>query len=788
MLASRQHRSTVQAPSPTAGAARKRVAGFSALGMLALLIAIPVALGLCVALGGSLAVILANDRLPPMDVLQDYRPKVPMRIFTADGVMIGEFGEERRSVVKLPDVPDLMIKALIAAEDERFWTHGGLDYQGLLRAVVANIGGRRQGASTITQQLAKNFFLSSEQTMVRKAFEALLALRIEETLSKEQILEIYINQIYLGERSYGFAAAALAYYGKPLKDLSIGQYAMLAGVPKAPSNYNPSRNYTRAKDRQVYVLGRMRLLGFISDAQFATGKAENVEAQQEAAGYKLNAPYVAELARQLTVDQFKDDAYTAGLNVYTTILSKDQEAANAAVRQGVLEYDRRYGYRGPEAFIDLPKDADAREDAIDKALREYPDVDTFVAAVVLEASAKGVAARNERGDTVTVSPEGLRMAASALSDRAPSAKRIRPGAIIRINQNAKGTAEIVQVPEVQAAFVSLNTQDGGVRAMVGGFDFGKNKFNRVTQAWRQPGSTFKPFIYSASLEKGFMETTIVNDSQVYIDPGQTGGQLWEPKNYDGKFDGPMPLRTALAKSKNMVSIRVIQNIGAPYAQEYVTRFGFDADKNPPYLTLALGAGLVTPMQMANGFAVFANGGYRIDPYLITRITDARGTLLASGKPAKAGDESLRAIDARNAFLMDHMMREVVKTGTATKAKSLRRSDLAGKTGTTNDSHDAWFAGYQPSVVAVAWMGFDQPRGLGEKETGGGLALPIWVNYMSKVLPSIPEYISQPPAGVVQQGSDYYYDETRPGVGLASLGLSERPPSPEKVEQVKDQIF
>jgi penicillin-binding protein 1A len=336
--------------------------------------------------------------------------------------------------------------------------------------------------------------------------------------------------------------------------------------------------------------------------------------------------------------------------------------------------------------------------------------------------------------------------------------------------------------------VSLNSQDGGIRSMVGGFDFGKNKFNRVTQAWRQPGSTFKPFIYSASLEKGFMETTIVNDSQVYIDPGQTGGQLWEPKNYDGRFDGPMPLRTALAKSKNMVSIRVIQNIGAPYAQEYVTRFGFDADKNPPYLTLALGAGLVTPIQMANGFAVFANGGFRVEPYLIARITDSRGAVLAAGKPVKAGDESLRAIDARNAFLMDHMMREVVKSGTATKAKSLKRLDLAGKTGTTNDSHDAWFAGYQPSVVAVAWMGFDQPRGLGEKETGGGLALPMWINYMAKVLPSIPESVSQPPPGVVQIGSDYYYDETRPGVGVSSLGLAERAPSPEKVEQVKDQIF
>jgi penicillin-binding protein 1A len=762
--------------------------GFSVLGLLAVLVSIPVAFVVCVGLGAALAVILANDRLPSMDALEDYRPAVPMRVFSSDGVLIGEFGQERRSVIKLQDVPDAMVDALLAAEDERFWSHGGLDYQGLVRAVLANMAGKRQGASTITQQLAKNFFLSSEQTMARKAFEALLALRIEETLSKEQILEIYINQIYLGERSYGFAAAAQAYYGKPLKQLTIGQYAMLAGVPKAPSNYNPAKNYKRAKQRQEYVLGRMKLLGSITEAEFNVAKAENVEARPETAGYALNAPYVAELARQLAFDQFKDDAYTAGLNVYTTITSKDQEAANQAVRQSILDYDRRYGYRGPEAFIDLPKSEDTQDELIEKTLKDYPDVDDFSAAVVLESSVRGVKAKTDRGEVVSVAPEGLRFVMNALNDKAAVAKRIRPGAVIRLTQNSKGVAEVVQLPEVQGAFVALNTSDGSVRAMVGGFDFGRNKFNRATQAWRQPGSSFKPFIYSAALEKNFMESTVINDSQVFIDPAQTGGQLWEPKNYDGRFDGPMSMRTGLAKSKNMVSIRILQNIGAKYAQDYVTRFGFDAEKNPPYLTLALGAGLVTPLQVANGFAVFANGGYRVEPQVVTRITDAQGRTLAASNPIKAGDESHRVIDARNAFIMDHMMRDVVKVGTATKAKSLKRNDLAGKTGTTNDSHDAWFAGYQPSIVAVAWMGFDQPRKLGEKETGGALALPMWINYMAKVMNGVPEFVSQAPPGVVQIGSDFYYEETRPGTGLASLGLSEKPPAPEKVEEVKDQIF
>ncbi|MBP7659345.1 MAG: PBP1A family penicillin-binding protein, partial [Burkholderiaceae bacterium] len=590
-----------------------------------LLIGVPAGLAIAALLAVSIAVLLANDRLPPLDALTDYRPKVPLRVYTADGQLIGEFGEERRSVVRIADVPALMKNAVLAAEDSRFFEHGGIDFKGIARAALSNFvsGGRDQGASTITQQLAKNFYLSSEKTYTRKIYEALLALRIEENLTKDQILEIYMNQIFLGKRAHGFASAAQIYFGKTLNQLSPAEAAMLAGLPKAPSLFNPLVNPKRATERQHYILQRMHEIGSLTDAEYETALKQPLRYSTPSNDMSAQAPYVAEMARMMAYELFKEDIYTAGLNVYTTIRSDEQRIAAAAVRQGVIDYDRKYGYRGPEQFLELPAETAKADAAIEDALDDNPDVDEFQSAVVLEADPRRVRVSRGHGQVVDITGDGLKFAASALSERAPAGKRLRRGALVRILP-AKGAFEIGQVPEVQAALVACNSQDGSVRALVGGFDFSRNKFNRVTQAWRQPGSSFKPFIYSASLEKGFMASTLINDAPFSVDAAITGGQVWEPKNYDGKFDGPMRMRQALAKSKNMVSIRILQSIGPRYAQDYITRFGFDEDKHPAYLTMALGAGSVTPWQMAGAYSVFANGGYRIEPYVVARITDANG--------------------------------------------------------------------------------------------------------------------------------------------------------------------
>ena len=774
--------------APIASSRRER--GFGLLTFVTVLVLVPIALAVAAALTLGLAAILASDRLPSLDVLTDYRPKVPLRIWTADGVLIGEFGEERRSVARIEDVPLVMKQAILAAEDDRFFEHSGVDLLGIARAALANVaaGGKSQGASTITMQLARNFFLSNERSYTRKIYEILLALKIETQLTKEQILEIYLNQIFLGQRAYGFSSAAQIYYGKPLAKVTAAEAAMLAGLPKAPSAYNPVVNPKRARIRQQYVLGRMRSLGSLTEEQYQAAMKEELRLQPDRGDFAVKAPYVAEFARMLAYEQFRDETYVAGLNVYTTVLADDQRAANAAVRQGVLDYDRRYGFRGPEAQLELPADPQRRDEKIEEALLEAGEIDDFLPAVVTAVDAKAIRVARSRGQSIEIAGDGLKLVAPWLSEKAPAARRLKPGMVIRVADGPKGW-EVTQVPEVQAAFVSADTGDGAIRAMVGGFDFNRNKFNRVTQAWRQPGSSFKPFIYSASLEKGFMTTTVINDAPVIVDPAVTGGQVWEPKNYDGKFDGPMTMRTALSRSKNMVSIRLLQAIGPQYAQDYVTRFGFDAERHPPYLTMALGAGSVTPWQMVGGISVFANGGYRVEPYLIARVTDANGRVLAQARPLKAGDEAIRAIDARNAFLMDSLLRDVVRKGTATAALRLKRTDLAGKTGTTNDSHDAWFAGYSPKVAGVAWVGFDQPRKLGDRETGGGLALPIWINYMAVALKSVPDKPVEPPSGVVQVNGDWYYAETRPGQGVASLGVAEDGlGTGERGEQVREQVF
>src|SRR6266850_1567584 len=695
----------------------------------------------------ALTIALAYPNLPSLQALTEYQPKIPLRIYTAEGVQIGEFGEERRAVVAIGEVPDVLKNAIIAAEDERFYEHAGIDYIGVMRAAYANLvaGGRRQGASTITMQVARNFFLSSEKTLTRKLYEALLAFKIEHSLTKEQILELYVNQIYLGQRAYGFGAASQTYFGKSLDQLNLAEIAMLAGLPKAPSMYNPISNPQRAKQRQQYVLRRMTELGYITAAQYDDALKAPLRARREVSEYSVHAEFAAEMVRQALSEHYPEDVYTRGFRVYTTLRKADQDTAYEAVRKGVFEYDRRQGYRAPEGFYELRPNVG--EDEYDDALADHPDSDELLAAVVLSADARQDEAALRTGEKLTLSGEGLRFAARALDPKTATQKRIRRGSIIRVYREGK-TWQIGQLPEIEAAFLSLDPQDGAIRSLVGGFDFGRTKFNHVTQAWRQPGSSFKPFIYSAALEKGFTPATVIPDEPVVLEAEETGSQRWEPKNYDGKFEGPMRLRTALAKSKNMVSIRILDAIGAKYAQEYATRFGFDAERHPPYLTMALGAGAVTMWQMARAYSVFANGGYLVQPYFIHKIVDDRGNVLALAEPRRAGDEALRVIDPRNAFIMDNMMQDVTRIGTAARAARLGRSDLAGKTGTTNEFVDAWFAGYQPSMVAIAWVGYDQPKTLGKNQTGGVVALPIWVSYMEKALKDVPEMPREMPPGIV----------------------------------------
>jgi penicillin-binding protein 1A len=771
------------APSPSAAAAAAAGSTHSfrnnpslgvrlgqlALRGLGLLVGGIVAVALLLALG----LALAYPNLPDIGGLTDYRPKLPMRVLSSDGVLMGEFGEERRSYLPIAQIPKLMQEAVLAIEDARFYQHGGVDYLGVIRAGLANVGeSRSQGASTITMQLARNFYLSTEKTFTRKIYEILLALKIEAALPKEKILEIYMNQIFLGHRAHGFAAASEVYFGKTLDKLSIAEAAMLAGLPKAPSAYNPINNPKRAAIRQQYIIERMYETGYITEEQRDEAKAEKLRIRpvQESV---THAEFVAEAARQLIFSQYGDEAYSRGLNVHLTINSAEQNTAYRALRRGILDYEKRQVYRGPEAYADLPDDAKALDARIAEALSDHPANDELLAAVVLEAGAKKVTAVLQSGDAIAIVGEGLRPATSGLSDKGNPKTRIRRGAVIRVVKGPKqkdgGEWTVTQLPEVEGAFISLDPHNGQVRAMVGGFDYAKNKFNHATQAWRQPGSSFKPFIYSAALEKGFTPATIVNDAPLFFDAGTTGSQPWEPKNYDGKFEGPMPLRTALAKSKNMVSIRVLQAVGEQYAQEWVTRFGFEADKHPAYLTMALGAGSVTPMQMAQGYAVFANGGYRVNPQLISRITDNKGRLLYEALPATLTDNA-RAVEPRNAFLMSSLLQEVTRSGTAARAQAtLKRPDIYGKTGTTNDSMDAWFAGYQKDLVAVVWIGYDQPRKLGDRETGGGLSLPVWIEYMQFALRGKPVDEITPPEGVIHVNGEWFYEEFTDGSGVRELG-------------------
>ena len=717
---------------------------------------------------------IAYPNLPYISDLEDYRPKLPLRIFSAEGDLLGEFGEEHRTLTPIAEIPDVMKNAILAIEDARFFQHGGVDYLGMVRAALANLGrAKSQGASTITMQVARNVYLSSEKTFTRKIYEILLTFKLENNFSKDQILEIYMNQIFLGNRAYGFAAASETYFGKPLKNITIAEAAMLAGLPKAPSTYNPISNPKRARIRQQYIIERMFENGFITAEEAETAKQQVLQIKTAAARHQGHADYVTEMVRQAMFAQYGEETYTRGLDVVTTIIHADQEAAYKALRRGIMDFERRQVYRGPEKFISLPSDPQEMEDAIDEALDEHPDNGDVQSAVVISADPKKIRALRHASELVEITGEGLKPAQSGLSEKAAPNIRIRPGALIRVIKMAKGGWEITQLPEVEGAFVALDPRDGSIKALVGGFDFVKNKFNHVTQAWRQPGSSFKPFIYSAALEKGFTPSTVINDMALFFDSDVTGSQAWEPKNYDGTFDGPMSLRRGLAKSKNMISIQILQAIGPRYAQEWITKFGFEPEKHPPYLTMALGAGSVTPMQMATGYSVFANGGLRINPWLVSKVSEQRGKLLVE-TAVPAVDEANRAIEPRNAFLMTSLLQEVTRSGTAAKAQAtLKRPDVYGKTGTTNDSMDAWFAGYHPTLAAVTWIGYDTPRKLGDRETGGGLSLPVWISFMETALRNTPIMEPDAPAGVVYLNNEWYFEEFSKGTGVNALGTGEK---------------
>jgi len=738
------------------------------------------AIAACIGLA-SLLVLLALwififiiPNLPAIDALTDYKPKIPLRVYTADNVLIGEYGEERRDFVPIAQIPDSLKHAIIAIEDNHFYEHGGVDFLGIVRAGLANlVRSKSQGASTITMQVARTFLLTRQKTYSRKLQEILLAMRIERNLSKDQILELYMNQIYLGQRAYGFGSAARIYYGKPIGQLTIAESAMLAGLPKAPASANPVVNPKRATERQQYILKRMHDLGFITQEEFDQARLEELDVHKDGSKYRTHAEYAAESVRRFMHAQYGDDIYTSGFTVYTTLIKEDQDAAYAAVRRGVLDYDRRHGYRGPEGYVELPADTDDRQEVIEDTLVRHPDSDDLKAAVVLVVSPKHVQATLLSGETVEITGEGLKFAAVGLKVKAAETKKIKPGSIIRIVK-VKDKWAIVQLPEVAAAMIALNGGDGSIRAMVGGFDFTLNQFDHVTQAWRQPGSTIKPFIYSAALEKGFSPSTLVNDAQLSDDEGMSqDGKGWNPANDNGQYDGPITMRNGLKRSKNLVSIRILRKITPPYAIEHLAHFGFDTARHPANLTLTLGTGSVTPLQMAGAYAVFANGGFKVPPYLIQKVVDGQGKVVLEADHPQAGDEVIRAISPRNAFVTDSMLKDVVRSGTGYLAgQRLGRGDLAGKTGTTNDSMDGWFAGYGRDIVGVAWMGYDKPRSLGGREFGSTLALPIWTNYMRVALHGKKELTRAVPTGLARMDDDWTYSEYVGGEAVRSLDIEE----------------
>ncbi|MFZ5547737.1 MAG: penicillin-binding protein 1A [Pseudomonadota bacterium] len=743
----------------------------------------------------ALAVALVLPGLPALDKVTDYRPRQPLTVLTRDGVEIAQFGAERRIHLRLAEIPKPLQEAVLAIEDRRFYDHGGIDLRGIARALAVKLGGGRwQGASTITQQVARNFFLSHRRTPERKFKEALLALRIEGALGKDQILELYLNQIYLGQRAYGFGAAAQIYFGKPLAELSLAEHALLAGLPKNPNYANPVVNLSRAQQRQRLVLAAMLEQGRITPAEHDAARSAPLHIR-EATEVDVHAEHVAEMARRLVVERFGEQAYTGGYKVHTSLVAAEQQAAWAGVRRALLAHERRQPWRGPEGQEDLPAVGEASDDDDDgdagadpaeqeraaaaRALKDHRDDDDLRVAIVLAASPKAVALQLASGERVEVTGPGLRLVQRGLAPKAPEALAVRRGAIVRLRQEPgkggkPGQWALAQWPGAEGAYIALEPSTGRVRALVGGYDFSRQPFNHVTQAWRQPGSAFKPFLYSAALEHAVTPATLIADAPLAL-PDETGPTGWQPQNADGDFDGPLTLRQALARSKNTVSIRLLQQVGTGVVREWAGRFGLEPARQPDNLTLALGAGATTPMQLAAAYAVFANGGFPVTPTLVERITDASGRVVYEAPPpaTPAEREAQRVLPARNAFVMRRLLNEVVTSGTAARARvAIPRADLFGKTGTTNDAVDAWFAGFQPGLVGVAWVGYDEPRSLGSRESGGGLALPIWVDAMKVALAKVPVEKDPPTDGVAEIDGEWVYSEWAGGGAITQIGLDE----------------
>ena len=756
----------------------------------------------------AMASLIIIPKLPDIDTLKDVRMQVPLRIYTHDGSLIAEFGEKRRTPIEIEHTPKKLIEAFIAAEDDRFYEHPGVDWQGILRAVyvLVTTGEKKEGGSTITMQVARNFFLSREKSYTRKLNEIFLALKIERELSKDEILQLYLNKIYLGQRAYGVGSAAQVYYGKNVNELTLAQMAMIAGLPKAPSASNPVSYPQKALQRRTYVLKRMLDLGYITQQEFDEANKEPITASLHSPDVEIEAPYIAEMVRQEMLNRYGEDAYSNGYNVYTTIRNRNQVAANQALREALLEYDRRHGYRGPEHHVDLAKLED--EEAWRQLLETYPAIGNLYPALVTEVRDKSASVYLAGIGSVDIEWSGMDWARPYLTEnsRGPEPQSagdiLKPGDIVRIVENDKGQWMLSQLPEVEGALVSMDPNNGAALALVGGFDFYRSKFNRVTQAKRQPGSSFKPFVYSAALEAGYTAASIINDAPVvFDDPGIE--DIWRPENYSGRYFGPTRMRVALYKSRNLVSIRLLHGMGIPFALKHIKKFGYNVDQLPHNLSLALGSGAVSPWQHASAYCILANGGYRVEPYFIDRIEDVDHNVLFQADPlvvcrdceknqgadkSDAAESSQdaqtwepqvlltppgladtneastaaqehtpriapRVVNAENIWIMNSMTRDVIKKGTGRGALVLKRDDVSGKTGTTNDQRDAWFAGYNPNIVAVTWVGFDNFQPLGNYETGARAALPMWIKYMRVALQGVPETILERPPGLVMARID-----------------------------------
>ena len=738
-------------------------------------------------LGLSGAYLYLSPGLPSVEALRSIQLQIPLRVYSSDNKLIAEFGEMRRTPIRFADIPPNFINALLSAEDDNFANHYGVDPSSLMRAATQLVksGHIQSGGSTITMQVAKNFFLTSERSFSRKTTEILLALQIERQLTKDEILELYVNKIYLGNRAYGIEAAAQVYYGKSIRDVSLAQMAMIAGLPKAPSRFNPLANPARSKERRDWILGRMYKLGKITEADYTAAINEPLNASYHVPTPEVNAPYIAEMARAEMVGRYGSDAYTEGFRVTTTVPSNLQEMANTALHEGLMTYDQRHGYRGPESRLPgKTREAWASE------LTKQRTISSLEPAIVTQVDKNGLQVLTRTGEE-HVAWDTMKWARPFLNTNSMGANPRQPsdvaavGDLVRVQRQKDNSLKFSQIPQAQGALVSLDPQNGAIRSLVGGFAFEQSNYNRAMQAKRQPGSSFKPFVYSAALDSGYTAATLVNDAPiVFVD--EYLDKVWRPKNDTNTFLGPIRLREALYKSRNLVSIRLLQAMGVGKTIDYITRFGFNKQDLPPNLSLALGTATLTPMEIATGWSTFANGGYKISPYIIDKIESRNGDTLfvanpptvpqggsatdgiaapstesftvnaapvageAAGNPAvpQAPAVAERIVDGRTTYILNSMLQDVIKLGTGRRALAMGRSDIAGKTGTTNESKDAWFSGYNADYVTTVWTGFDQPESLGRREFGGTVALPIWMNYMSAALKDKPPHVQPEPEGLL----------------------------------------